>query len=499
MTLRPLAPVLVSLGLLCAPARAEEPAAAYARAVALQQAGDLDGAVRGYREVLAGDPRNVPARSNLGAALAALGRYEEAIAAYRAALALAPGDARIRTNLALAYYKSADIPRAASELESLHAAQAGDLRTTLLLADCRLQLGEYEAVEALLRPLEAAQPEDRTVQYLLGMALVRGGKPAEGQSRVEKLLQGGDSAAAQYLLGAASFMARDYPTAVEHFSKAFGQDPSLPDLRSYLGRSLLFTGDPQGAEEALRAALAAAPNDYDAAYYLASILENRRRLDEAKPLAARALQLRPQSGEAKALVARLAVPPAATPVPAEDSGLVGKPAPDETLRLPAGGTLALSSLRGRPLLLAFGSFTCPQFRHGAPELNRLYERFHDRVDFRLVYIREAHPEGEWKSTVNARQGVSLPEARDEAQRGEHAALCRRRLAIPYEALLDGMDGAAERAFAAYPSRAFVLDRGGTIRYSTALDEESLQPEALAAALEAVAREDRPPTARRKSR
>jgi hypothetical protein len=48
-----------------------------------------------------------------------------------------------------------------------------------------------------------------------------------------------------------------------------------------------------------------------------------------------------------------------------------------------------------------------------------------------------------------------------------------------------MDGAAENAFSAFPSRAFVLDRTGKITYSTALDEESLRPEALAAALDAV--------------
>ena len=65
-------------------------------------------------------------------------------------------------------------------------------------------------------------------------------------------------------------------------------------------------------------------------------------------------------------------------------------------------------------MLAFGSYTCPQLRHGAPVLNRLYERYRGRAKFLLVYIREAHPEGEsWQSTVNEREGISLPEARTE--------------------------------------------------------------------------------------
>ncbi len=482
-----LKPALLSLALLRSATAAEDPATAYARAVSLHQSGDLEGAVRAYREALAALPGNAQLRSNLGAALAALGRYEEAIASYREALELAPGDARIRTNLALAYYKSAEIPRAAEELQALHDSQPDDLRTTLLLADCRLQLGEHQRVEELLRPVEVAQPGDRTVQYLLGMALVRGGKPAEGQVRIEKLMQAGDSAEGQYLLGSASFVARDYPKAVEHLSRALALDPALPGLRTYYGQSLLFTGDPEGAEQAFRSVLAATRNDYDAAFYLASILANRGRTAEARPLAERALQLRPRSQEARSLLAGLDAPRAAALPAGEPSPLVGRPAPDVELHTASGGTLRLSSLRGRPVLLAFGSFTCPQFRHGAPVLNRLYERYRDRVEFRLVYMREAHPQGEWQSTINARQGVSLPEARSERERGEHAGLCRTRLAIPYEAVLDGMNGAAEHAFSAFPSRAFVVDRTGKVTYATALDEESLRPEALAAALDAVVR------------
>ncbi|HXY39649.1 MAG TPA: tetratricopeptide repeat protein [Vicinamibacteria bacterium] len=468
-------------------ASAQDAAAAYARAVALHQAGDLEGAVRAYGEALVQDPRNPQLRSNLGAALAALGRYEEAIASYREALRLLPGDARIRTNLALAYYKSADIARAAEELQALHEAAPAELRTTLLLADCRLRLGEYDKVQELLLPVEAAQPEDRTTQYLLGLAFVRSGRTSEGQRRVEALMRGGDSAEAQYLLGSASFVAKDYPKAVEHLGRALAQQPELPSLRSAYGQALLFTGDPDGAEQAFRAALRDTPNDYEAAFYLASILAQRQKLAEARPLAERALQLRPRSAEAQQLLASLDRPSAEARPAAAESPLVGLAAPEVTWRRADGATERLSSLLGHPLLLAFGSFTCPQFRHGAPVLNDLYRRFHDRVEFRLVYIREAHPQGEWQSTINARQGVSLAEARSPGERGEHAALCRERLQIPYQAVVDDMDGRAEKAFSAFPSHAFVLDGTGKVTYATPLDEESLQPEALAAALAAVAR------------
>ncbi len=480
----PLALLLVVL--LAASTPSEDAGAALARAVALHQKGDLEGAVAAYRESLALAP-SVEARSNLGAALAALGRYEEAIGSYREALVLAPSDGRIRYNLALAYYKSADLARAAEELEALRAAQPDDLRATLLLADCRLQMGEPAAVEALLRPLAVSRPDDRAVTYLLGMALVRGGKAEEGQRLVETLMRDGDSAEAQYLVGSAAFMAGDYPQAVARFSRAMEKNPALPSLRSYYGRALLFTGDADGAEQAFREALAASPNDFEANYYLGSVLATRGKPEEARPFAQRAGRLRPQSDQAKELLASLDRPTTAA-APPDLSTLVGHPAPDVELLRPDGTSFRLSSLRGRPLVLVLGSYTCPQLRHGAPAVNHLHERYGDRARFLFAYLREAHPAGEaWESTINEREGVTLPEARTVAERGEHAALCRRKLKIPYDAVLDELDGKAEAAFSAFPSRVFVIDAAGTVTFSSALDAETFREPALEAAIVAAAR------------
>jgi Flp pilus assembly protein TadD len=400
---------------------------------------------------------------------------------------MAPSDGRIRYNLALAYYKSADLPRAVEELEALRARQPDEVRATLLLADCWLQMGEPAAVEALLRPLAASRPDDRAVTYLLGMALVRGGKAEEGQRLVEALMRDGDSAEAQYLLGSAAFMAGDYPQAVERFSRALDRNPELPSLRSYHGRALLFTGDADGAERAFREALAASPNDYEAAYFLGSVLATRGRPKDARRFAERAAQLRPQSAEAKELVASLDAPAMAS-APADVSPLVGQPAPDVELLRPDGTALRVSSFRGWPVVLVLGSYTCPQLRHGVPAVNLLHERYRDRARFLLAYLREAHPAGEaWASTINKREGISLPEARSVAERAEHAALCRRELRIPYEAALDGLDGRAETAFSAFPSRVFVIDAGGTVTFSSALDVESFREEALEAAIVAATR------------
>ena len=53
--------------------------------------------------------------------------------------------------------------------------------------------------------------------------------------------------------------------------------------------------------------------------------------------------------------------------------------------------VTLSKLRGKPVVLVFGSCTCPPFVASTQAAEKLHEQYHDRVHFYLVYIREAHP------------------------------------------------------------------------------------------------------------
>src|SRR5688500_8439361 len=72
---------------------------------------------------------------------------------------------------------------------------------------------------------------------------------------------------------------------------------------------------------------------------------------------------------------------------------VGDAAPDFTLADPTGQRkVKLSAAQGsRPVVLVFGSCTCPPFRRQIAELERIYLAYMIKADFYLVYIREAHP------------------------------------------------------------------------------------------------------------
>ena len=73
---------------------------------------------------------------------------------------------------------------------------------------------------------------------------------------------------------------------------------------------------------------------------------------------------------------------------------VGETAPDFCLSVPDGKReVRLSDLRAnRPVVLIFGSFTCPHFREHIASLNKVYLTYQDTADFFPVYAREAHPE-----------------------------------------------------------------------------------------------------------
>ncbi len=352
------------------------------RAIELHQAGNLMDAMREYQACISAEPNRVEARSNLGAVLVKLGRYQEAIDQYGAALRVATPDIapKLRFNLALAYYKSFQIPEAAAALASLHKADPAELNVAILLADCRLRMGEFQSAIDLLIPLEATDSNRPALDYILGMALIRTGRITDGQLRVERILGRGDSAEGHLLLGASLFTAGNYPGAVTEFSKAAVLNPNLPSLQSYYGRALLFTGDADSATDAFRKELATNPNDFDANFQLASILAHRGRSAEARPLIERAVQLRPGSLEARAALANGF---RSGPQVNADPGIAAG------VKAPAIGTLDLTGL-SKPMVLVFGSYTCPKLRGSAADLKRISEEYRDRVDFRLVYIREAH-------------------------------------------------------------------------------------------------------------
>jgi len=501
----------------------------------LQQQGDYAAAADAYRAFLKLRPDEAGAHSNLGAVLVRLGRYDDAIAEYQAAEHLLPGDPRIGLNLALAYEKSGHLGEAASKLESVHAAAPQEKQVTLVLADCSLQMGENDRVIDLLQPLERDDPADPAIAYMLGTALIRTGRMDDGQILLDRILRNGDSPEARFLLGTRFYESGDYPAAVKEFAGAVELNPKLPQLQSYYGLALLNTGDPDAAAAAFRRELAENPNDYASNLALGQILTVSKHFDDAMLLLQRAIQARPQSIEAmltlgeclsgvgKIQEARERLEAAAQAAPesleahqallsvytqlrlepeaARERATLDRLQPPSNREGPAihamapdfeladaGGRNAvrLSDFRGKsPVVLVFGSYTCPNFRASADALKNLDQRYGRQAPFFLVYIREAHATGNWQSTRNEREGIELDRANTMDEKQAHASTCSLNLHLPFPALVDKMDGKVEGAYAAWPSRAFVIGTDGRILYSTRLTPLDFRAEEMASVLQAA--------------
>jgi Flp pilus assembly protein TadD/peroxiredoxin len=512
------------------------------RAYQLQQTGDYAAAAEAYRSFLKLRPDEIAAYSNLGVVLGKLGRYDEAITEYEAARKLAPDDSRIALNLALAYYKSGRISTAETELAKLHAVAPQDQQVAMLLADCELKLGENLKVIDLLKPVEAQNPQDLGVAYLLGTALIREKRVEEGQVLVDRILKNGDTAESRFLLGSQIFAAANYPEAVKQLASAIELNLNVPELQSLYGRALLLTGDADGAAAAFKKELANDANNFEANLFLGQILNQRKQYAQAAPYLARAALLRPASTEALLNLAknqlsldnvtearktlemasqtvpdsapvhtqlaevyrRLNLPAEAAreqaaatrlkgPEPSDASPHVNETAPDFTLsELHSPNSIQLQNFRGKsPVVLVFGSYTCPNFRSAARDLDRLYAMYGQRAPFLLVYIREAHTTDNWQTTRNEREHVDLPAVRTKDEKAQHATMCVRKLQMKFPALIDGMDGKVESAYSAWPSRAFVIGKDGRILYSTRLTELDFQPNEMEIAIKrAIAGEKR---------
>lgn len=266
------------------------------KAMEMQRAGDAEGAIGQYRAFLKEHPDVPFVHSNLGAALAQLGRYSEAISEYEEALKESPDSPdrpAISLNLALAYYKMGQYGPAAEKLTTVHKALPDNQQATLLLSDCYLRLGKNGKVIELLEPLAQKQPDSTVLAYMLGTALIRDQRPAEGQMYVERILKNGDSAEARLLMGMTKMAALDFAGARADLERAVQLNPKLPDVYSYYGSALMNTGDTPKAAEAFHKELASNPNDFNANLYLGVLAKQDQDYPAALSYFERALQLRP--------------------------------------------------------------------------------------------------------------------------------------------------------------------------------------------------------------
>lgn len=118
------------------------------------------------------------------------------------------------------------------------------------------------------------------------------------------------------------------------------------------------------------------------------------------------------------------------------------------------------------------------------ELEELYDRHRDEVEFFVVYIREAHPEDGWVLAANRRERIALADPTSFDERADAAEACALRLRTRIPILLDDLDDAVASAYGGWPDRLYLIGRDGRVAFQGGEGPFGFEPAELAAAIEA---------------
>jgi len=118
----------------------------------------------------------------------------------------------------------------------------------------------------------------------------------------------------------------------------------------------------------------------------------------------------------------------------------------------------------KPVLLIFGSMTCPMTASAAPSVQELYNEFGDRLDFIMLYVREAHP------------GEHFTQSETLEEKLEHARALEEFYDIQWTVAADNIDGDLHRALDPKPNSAYVINSEGIIVFRSlwAADRDALR-------------------------
>ena len=150
----------------------------------------------------------------------------------------------------------------------------------------------------------------------------------------------------------------------------------------------------------------------------------------------------------------------------------GGPALDQTIYDLDGNEVQLSTLwQGRPVVIEFGSVSCPVFDGRISPMEQMAKEYQGRADFYVLYTREAHP------------GQNYPAHQSLTDKIGFARDLKRIEGIERTMLVDDVTGAMHRTYGAWPDSAYIIGRDGIIAFLARWNEPDKLRERLDILLE----------------
>ena len=110
------------------------------------------------------------------------------------------------------------------------------------------------------------------------------------------------------------------------------------------------------------------------------------------------------------------------------------------------------------------------------------EKYQGKIEFLLIYIREAHPTDGRQSPLNVREGIEISSAKDFGQKEEYASSCVRNLGIKFTTVVDNMDAQVELNYMGWPDRLYLIGKDGRIAWKGDPGPQGFQPRQLESAI-----------------
>ena len=112
----------------------------------------------------------------------------------------------------------------------------------------------------------------------------------------------------------------------------------------------------------------------------------------------------------------------------------------------------------------------------------MWERYRDRVEFLVVYIKEAHPEDGWVEPTNRRSDIRVVDPTSEEERAAVAQTCAVRMQIRIPVAIDGVDNRVASAYGGWPDRLYLVGRDGRVAFQGGEGPFGFKPAELEAAI-----------------
>jgi tetratricopeptide (TPR) repeat protein len=260
------------------------------QAAALRQAGKLSEARDAFEQVLASEPANATAQDGevevserMALDARGTGNMDEALKDLLRAQKFAPENPRLLYDLGILEDEMRLYIDADKTLVHLEQIVPNDPKVEYAIGHVKLDLGQLDAAEVKIKAYLSVHPDDATAHYGLGRVYRLKADFEQARAEFQRSIElRPQQTEGYYQLGDVEVQQGDYADALANFAKTLERNPRHGGALTGTGIAWFKQKQYDKAGEALRKAVAAAPDYQPGHYYLGLTLARLGKKDESE-------------------------------------------------------------------------------------------------------------------------------------------------------------------------------------------------------------------------